>query len=135
MADMYAAFDIATLSSAFGEGFPNVLGEAMASGLPCVATDIGDAAELLGQTGVVVPPRDPQALAAAWQTLIAIGAEGRRLLGEEARARIARDYCLGAAVARYEALYDDIAAQSAALRKGPLSGAASSEDRPAISRR
>ena len=116
MAEMYAAFDIATLSSAFGEGFPNVLGEAMASGLPCVATDIGDADELLGGTGIVVPPRNPQALTAAWRKLIDLGAEGRRLLGDQARQRIARDYGLGPAIARYEALYSDIVAGSEAFR-------------------
>jgi glycosyltransferase involved in cell wall biosynthesis len=125
MADMYAAFDIATLSSAFGEGFPNVLGEAMASALPCVATESGDAAELLGRTGIAVPPRDPQELAAAWRKLIDAGAEGRRLLGDQARERIAREYCLRAAVARYEALYSDIVARSETLRTTPVSAAAS----------
>jgi glycosyltransferase involved in cell wall biosynthesis len=126
MAEMYTAFDIATLSSAFGEGFPNVLGEAMASGLPCVATESGDAAELLGRTGIAVPPRDPQALAAAWRKLIDLGAEGRRLLGDQARGRIAREYCLGAVVARYEALYSDIVARSETLRTKPVSAAAPS---------
>jgi glycosyltransferase involved in cell wall biosynthesis len=125
MAGMYAAFDIATLSSAFGEGFPNILGEAMAGALPCVATNSGDAAELLGRTGIVVPPRDPQALAAAWRKLVDAGAEGRRLLGDQARERIARDYCLGAVVARYEALYSDIVARSEAVRTGRVSTAAS----------
>lgn len=125
MAAMYAAFDIATLSSAFGEGFPNVLGEAMASGLPCVATDIGDAAELLGRTGIVVPPRDPQALAAAWRKLIDLGAEERRLLGDQARQRITRDYGLASAIARYEALYSDIVARSEAFRTRRGSTAAS----------
>jgi glycosyltransferase involved in cell wall biosynthesis len=115
MAKIYTAFDIVTLCSAFGEGFPNVLGEAMASALPCVATDIGDAAELLGGTGIVVPPRDPQALADAWRKLIDLGAEGRRLLGDQARQRITRNYGLGPAIARYEALYSEIVAQSEAF--------------------
>jgi len=125
MAGMYAAFDIATLCSAFGEGFPNVLGEAMASGLPCVATDIGDAADVLSGTGIIVPPRDPQALAAAWRKLIDLGAEGRRLLGDQARQRITRDYGLGSAIARYEALYSDIVARSEAFRTRRGSTAAS----------
>jgi glycosyltransferase involved in cell wall biosynthesis len=133
MAAVYAALDIPTLSSACGEGFPNVLGEAMACGLPCVATDNGDAAELLGRTGMVVPPRDPRALAAAWEALIALGPEARRSRGREARARIVRDYGLGLTVARYESLYDDIAAQGAASCTGPASP--SSGRRAAISGR
>jgi glycosyltransferase involved in cell wall biosynthesis len=105
MAAVYSAFDIATLSSAFGEGCPNVLGEAMSCGVPCAATDCGDATELLGPTGTVVPPRDPEALAAAWLRLIAIGFEGRRSIGAQARDRIVRLYDLALIVRRYEAVY------------------------------
>jgi glycosyltransferase involved in cell wall biosynthesis len=113
MAAVYAALDIATLTSASGEGFPNVLGEAMACGVPCVATDIGDAAIVLGEAGLVVPPRDPEALAAAWERLIAAGPQARRELGLTARAHIVRDHALEAVVGRYQALYDDILAQGA----------------------
>jgi glycosyltransferase involved in cell wall biosynthesis len=108
MGAIYPAFDIATLSSAYGEGWPNVIGEAMSCGVPCVATDSGDTAEILGGTGLVVPVRDPTALAAAWERLAALGSEGRRLLGVEARKRVVREYDLATIIGRYEALYDEI---------------------------
>lgn len=110
MAQLYPALDIVSLCSSYGEGFPNVLGEAMACGVPCVATDSGDAAELIGETGIVVPPREPEALAAGLERLLALGIEGRQSLGRKARARIAKNYALGPIVARYEALYEEIAA-------------------------
>jgi glycosyltransferase involved in cell wall biosynthesis len=113
MARFYSALDIATLSSAFGEGCPNVLGEAMSCGVPCVATDCGDASELLGPTGAIVPPRDPAALAAAWNELIALGHEGRASLGAEARKRIVQLYDLAAIVERYDMLYTSATHKSA----------------------
>jgi len=107
MPRLLRGLDIATLSSAFGEGFPNVLAEAMASGVPCVATDVGDAATIIGETGIVVPPRDPVALRGAWRDLAQLGRDGRIQLGRRARERVESRYSLATIVGRYEALYLD----------------------------
>lgn len=103
-----AALDIAT-SSSYLEGFPNVIGEAMACGVPCVVTDVGDSATLVGDSGKIIPPRDPVKLAGAWQELIQAGAEGRHQLGHTARQRIDANYGLENIIRRYETLYCSLA--------------------------
>ena len=103
-----AALGVACLSSS-GEGFPNVLGEAMACEVPCVATDVGDSAEIVGDTGWIVPPRDPEALARAVKELIDIGTEVRAEMGRAARKRIQENFELGKIVRKYENLYQSVA--------------------------
>lgn len=70
MASAYNALDINTLCSNAAEGFPNVLAEAMACGVACVATDTGDAREILGPTGIVIPESSPELLVQAWKQLL-----------------------------------------------------------------
>ncbi|MDZ8110073.1 MAG: glycosyltransferase [Nostoc sp. DedQUE12a] len=105
-----AALDIASSSSS-GEGFPNVIGEAMSCGVPCVVTDVGDSGWIVGDTGKVVPPKNPEALVNAWQALINIGKDGRESLGKAARARVIKCFSLDSIVAEYEAIYDNILPQ------------------------
>jgi glycosyltransferase involved in cell wall biosynthesis len=106
---IYAALDVLAQSS-ISEAFPLVLGEAMASGVPCAATDVGDSALIVGDTGRIVPPRNPDALAGAWAELLAIGPAGRRVLGLAARQRVLERFDLGAVARRYEDLYARLAA-------------------------
>jgi glycosyltransferase involved in cell wall biosynthesis len=106
-----AALDILVLGSAFGEGFPNALGEAMACGVPCVATDVGDNAAIIGGCGGIAPPRDPQALAEAMSCLLALSSDERRALGLRARERIQKDYSISAMVRRYSEEYALLAPQ------------------------
>lgn len=102
--------DVLCLSSAFGEGFPNVLGEAMACGVPCVSTDVGDACSIIGDTGLVVPVRNPTALAHAIIDLIDRGPAVRSALGSAARERIVETYSLPRIVEQYMALYSELGA-------------------------
>lgn len=107
---LLAALNIAALSSAFGEAFPRAIGEAMACEVPCVVTDVGDSARLVGEIGIVVPPRDPSALADAWTRLLAKSEDERRALGRAARERIASHFSQQEITKRYEQLYAEIAA-------------------------
>lgn len=108
--ELMAALDM-LVSSSWTESFPNVIGEAMASGVACVVTDVGDSASILGGYGVVVPPRDPCALAKGISDLLGAGEEGRRLLGLRARQRILDEYSQDKVAAQYDALYNEVLAE------------------------
>lgn len=106
MPRLTAALDIASSASAYGEAFPLILGEAMSCGVPCVVTDVGDSGWIVGNTGTVVPSKNPELLANAWKELIDLSAEGRENLGKAARARIIEDFSLSSVVGQYEKLYE-----------------------------
>jgi glycosyltransferase involved in cell wall biosynthesis len=114
IAAVTAAFDVATSSSLFGEGFSNTLGEALCCGVPAVATDVGAAREILGEEGRLVRPQDSSGLASAIEELIAIGPEGRRRLGAQGRAHMERHFSAAAIAERYNELYADVCESFAA---------------------
>lgn len=103
-----AALDVHVLSSSFGEGFPNVVGEAMSCGAPCVVTDVGDAAEVVGDAGAAVPPRNSRALAMALRSILAMRPAERAELSRKARQRVLDRYGLGAVVRRYADIYESL---------------------------
>jgi len=92
MPAVFNALNIACSSSSDGEGFPNVVGEAMACGVPCVVTDVGDSAWIVGDKGIVVPPKNPQALAAGWNSLLNLALTDKLALAEKARKTIVEKF-------------------------------------------
>jgi glycosyltransferase involved in cell wall biosynthesis len=110
MPQFMAALDICVSASCFGEGFPNVVAEAMSCGVPCVVTDVGDSAFIVGQTGKVVAPERPDLLARACLDILLDGAEKRAWLGKQARTRITGQFSLSRMVESYEQLYMETAA-------------------------
>jgi glycosyltransferase involved in cell wall biosynthesis len=92
MAATYNAIDIVTLSSAFGEGFPNAIAEAMATGKRCAVTKVGDAELIVGDLGAAVPPRDPRALANAIGQLLRLNDDQVQSMQKLARQRIIENF-------------------------------------------
>jgi glycosyltransferase involved in cell wall biosynthesis len=102
---LMGTLDVLVSTSAYGEGFPNVLGEAMASGVPCVATDSGDSALVIGDGGRIVPVEDATALADAIARLIRSGPDERARLSRNARERIQRTFSAERCYARYAQIF------------------------------
>lgn len=105
MTKVFNALDIATQSSAFGEGFPNAVGEAMSAGVPCVVTDVGDAASIVGDVGFVVAKKEPMALAQAWEAWLGLGAQERSELSKRARIRIVENFSVDHMLDNSERIY------------------------------
>lgn len=97
------AFDV-LISASVTEGFSNAIGEAMTTGVPVIATDVGDSRRIVGDAGIIVPPRNPTALAAAVERLRQ-DPEERRAMGRMARRRIEQHFSLQRSLEAFEALY------------------------------
>lgn len=117
------ACDLASLSS-MAEGCPNVVIEAMACGIPCVVTDVGDAAQIVGETGAVVSRRNPQALTHALSAMLRMDRAERTRLGVAARQRVITEFSLTRAVFQYEKLFEELACRGGSQRLQP------SEEKP-----
>jgi glycosyltransferase involved in cell wall biosynthesis len=110
MPGLLNALDALVLSSSAGEGFPNVVAEAMACGVLCAVTDVGDAASIVGESGRVVPSESPDELAAALAHLLTAQRSERLRLSAAARQRAQLHFSMDAMVGAYASLYEDLAA-------------------------
>ncbi len=106
IARITASLDLACLTS-WSESFGIVLIEAMACGVPCVSTDCGEQAIIIGNTGWIQPVGDIEGIAAKWATFFSLPENERRLIGEAARTRVTNLFELGAMVKQYEKMYLD----------------------------
>ena len=109
----YPALDVFTLSSRT-EACPMTILEAMACGVTCVTTDVGDCGRLIGETGTVVPSGDAEALAFAWSNLIGKNRQERQQIGLACRERVIEMFSLERAADRYAELYEDLIQRGAA---------------------
>ena len=107
MPRLNASLDVAC-SSSWAEAFPNVLGEAMACEVPCVTTDVGDSAVIVADTGQIVAPRDPQALAAGIARVLELAPAERRDLGARAGERVRRLFSMEVVSGQYRSLYEQL---------------------------
>jgi len=105
MPSFLAGLNLLCVPSLYGEGFPNVLGEAMACGVHCVPTDVGESRTIVADTGRIVPPGDPASLGDAMGELLALDPEDRSDLGRSCRGRIQENYSLEKIAERYTELY------------------------------
>jgi len=119
-----SALDIGTSASS-GEAFPNSVAEAMACGVPCVVTDVGDSRFIVGETGRIVAPKSPAALAQGWKELLKAGSKVRKALGFAARERVEQNFGLAAVVNRYQDLYTQVAEDTSSRRYAQASRVAS----------
>ena len=104
---IYCALDF-YVSASLSEGFPNVIAEAMACGLPCIATDVGDCAKLIGNTGFVIPPNDTQALVSQIIALTGMPSESLGLLGVLARKKILEKYTVKRMTDGFEGVWHEM---------------------------
>ncbi len=107
MARLTASFDIA-VSSSCGESFSNAIGEAMACEVPCVVTDVGESAKIVGDTGLVVAAQNPEALALSCEKIITLPESEKQKMGQSSRQRINDHYSIQSIARQYQSLYESM---------------------------
>lgn len=107
-AEFLAALDVAVMCSSSGEGFPNVVAEAMACGVPCVVTNVGDAASIVANTGVVVPIGDAAGIAHGVLRLLSLDATERSDASRAARDRVVQNFEIARTAVEYTDFYDEL---------------------------
>lgn len=115
-------FDVALSTSCHSEGFSNAIAEAMACAVPTVATDVGEAAAILGDPSCIVPPRDASAIAARTLEILAMPEEARRALGAQGRERVIAHYALPRIADRYAGIWQDVVADFPPRPETPVPG-------------
>ena len=101
--------DVLLLPSQFGEGFPNVLAEAMASGIPCIATSIGDSKKIIGQSGWVVPNQKPKEIVSAFEEIIEMKKNNSWIkIKKTARKQIEKNFSISKMITSYSKCWKDI---------------------------
>ncbi|HXM00796.1 MAG TPA: glycosyltransferase [Rhizomicrobium sp.] len=105
VASVLSALDV-LVSPSLGEAFPLIIGETMACGVPCVATDVGDTAYIIGTAGVATPPGDPAAMADALARILNMPKTERETLSAQARLRIVENFEIGLVARKYEEVYE-----------------------------
>jgi len=108
LTQFYCSLDVFVSSSTWGEGFPNVIAEAMLSGVPCVGTDVGDTNDVISDTGIVVKPSDPEVLADGICRLLFTPESERRVLGARAARSIKTRFGMSSVGERYLSAYHDL---------------------------
>ncbi len=108
MARLHASLDIGVLMSKMNEGFPNSIAESMASGVPCIVSDTGGAAYVVGNTGRVVPKGDVDSLVCEMNQLLSLSCGQLRAMGNEARKRIASSFDMSEVAGRHLRLWQSL---------------------------
>ena len=98
-------FDCLVMNSSWGEAFPNVIGEAMLSEIPCIVTDIGDSKRIIGDKGIIVKPNCENDLAKAINEIIDMNKDDYEYLGKTAREKIIKNYSISSVYEKYNKIY------------------------------